>query len=352
MRALPRKDPYHKGLKTNYVFIESLVKELRKEEFNGFIELLKEGYKGLILIKNGNVIDARHEINGEEKDAPAVDVMKRILEESRAPEGIINVFKLPEQLTLYFSRQFRREPLYKDLSTSFIDPVGLVAKLQKERFTGHIEIVFPQEEGNVAIFLKDGKIINTLFIPKEGDIINDVKITSKLLEKAKSTESSITVFAAPKTNSQIKQQPHSEANNTKTIKKKTEFEVIISFLNTLLSKTEEVVDRELSEGQFEYLFKRTFSEIADNYPFLDPLVGDLTYNKGTISLNTNIPIKELLEGMGSALSRVIFLLSEKIPKDKLISSVRAEIEDLFKRERGILTKAGVNRFFSEILEGM
>lgn len=156
---LPKGEIVYKNLKTFFIDIDKFLFSLKRDEFTGQVHFIFPNAECVIFLMEGDVVSGAEEIKGERYSGQKA--VKEILALARKnPNGYITVYKLPPEtvnlLTKVFSHPVKL--IYKNLSAEFSHLGMLIAKLKDEKFTGYIEVQFPQDKKQGIILLEKGLI--------------------------------------------------------------------------------------------------------------------------------------------------------------------------------------------------
>lgn len=163
---LLKNRPLVQDLKSSYVKIEELVREMKEKKLTGFVEVALENRKDVLLYNSGKVVKVLKINSGGvrviDKDSVVFDLVRT--------GAMFSAYNMKEYVVAMILCSMENESLYKNLTTEFIDVKKLLKKLQKDEFSGVIQIYWDKEcEG--AIFTESG--LPSASVYKKGDIVEE-----------------------------------------------------------------------------------------------------------------------------------------------------------------------------------
>ena len=160
MMLLLRNKPLIQNLKSSYVKIEELILEMKKKKLTGFIDVKLKDTRDILLYNSGKVVKVlriNSDIRITDKDSVVFDLVKA--------GAVFSAYKMKENFVKMILFSIENEPLYKNLTTGFIDIKKLMKKLQKDEFSGVISIYW-DEEREGAILMKSGLPLESVYMIK------------------------------------------------------------------------------------------------------------------------------------------------------------------------------------------
>lgn len=156
---LPIGDPIWVKLRTSFINIDPLLLFLKQEQLTGYAYFVFPNEEGVVFFQDGDAFSGLEAVEAERKAGQ--EAVNGLLTRSRQnKEGLITVSRLPRETVEIFSHVYRFSVKlrFKDLSSEFSSFSPLISKLENERFTGYIEIKFPEEKEQGVILLENGII--------------------------------------------------------------------------------------------------------------------------------------------------------------------------------------------------
>ncbi|HOP48095.1 MAG TPA: hypothetical protein PK874_10575 [Desulfobacteraceae bacterium] len=198
---LPKGRSIWKNLNSFFIDIDRLLLFLKREEFIGYINFVATGSQSTIFLQEGDAVAGIKEIKEEKKFGP--EAVKEILGQARRENNErINVVELPMKkvamMALAFG--FGCHNLYKDLSTDFSSLKKVMLKLEKDRFTGFIDIHFQRDKKEAILFLEEGRtkavFTDEIQVGLNEETEIDLRLlTSKTIEEVERTGALFDIFA-------------------------------------------------------------------------------------------------------------------------------------------------------------
>ncbi|MDQ2855276.1 MAG: hypothetical protein M3R68_03020 [Acidobacteriota bacterium] len=210
---------------------------------------------------------------------------------------------------------------FKDLSTSYVNLAALVRHLREQQFAGTIHVIVDQYEAEVRLNA-EGEPTVAEIDRANGRASENEGAMERLLVHAREPDGKITVYASEdaEDNSGAEGKP---APANREVKRKNEPGAASAFTSEFPTPAaapaegpaevdwEDLLDaggmviggveRAVVHvgGNFELIFRTACIKLGDDYPFLDPTTGGLTYAARTITLNdrpaANIFVTALVE---------------------------------------------------------
>lgn len=278
---LPKNQPVHENLNTSYTNFDQLVNDLRANQFTGYVNLSSWKYEGILFVDSGNLVNVVEETEGKRRTG--LGALEGLRTRAREKDGAIGVFRLDGDLVALLAGSAQRSALYEQLSTDLTTFDRLIAKLQKEVLTGHVEVQLPDKSSGM-IFLEKGATISSFYSVNGATVMGDTAI-EKLAHSA-NDGAMFNVYRSDPTAS-------FEQDFVK-------LELIQAWQN-LLALVESAVDQATSTGTFTTEFKRGCLENLQEYPFLDPFAGGFEFKGGQMHFEGSTSNAKFTSGVASAL---------------------------------------------------
>ena len=150
----PKRDSVYQNLNTSFTNFGELLVDLKENSFTGVVQVSYWEYDGILLLDNGNIINAIEEIKGTA--VTGQQAVKNVTEKAKEKDGAISVFSQKGEMITMLASVAKSEIVYENLSTEFTSLDALVTKLKSEDHTGFIEIAFDGSDQRGYIFLLCG----------------------------------------------------------------------------------------------------------------------------------------------------------------------------------------------------
>ena len=323
----PKRDSVYQNLNTSFTNFGELLVDLKENSFTGVVQVSYWEYEGILLLDNGNIINAIEELN--EKVATGQSAVKNVTEKAKEKDGAISVYSQKGEMITMLASVAKSEIIYENLSTEFTSLDALISKLQSEDHTGYIEVSFEGSDQRGYIFLLAGRVIEALLTVR-GEEISGAKVMNRVLEL---TASSGAVFSV------YKSAVEEALSESEMIKVSFDLPQLLEAWGAVIRSAEAVADSLLGESEFLNTFKDTLIAKADKYPFLDPFAAKFQYKDGVVTFTGEIK-KNFSQAIGECLWTTIETLGERAALDdtdlfapirSAMSEVKAVNQDLFDR---------------------
>jgi Domain of unknown function (DUF4388) len=153
---LPSGRAHYEGLKSAFVDFPRLLRTLRSDRHTGYVNLSGTGYSGVILLNDGQALQALCS-NGTAVQGEAAFL--QIRRHMDAGDGVIDVIELEGETVTALAQLFTSPYLYSGLLGRFVNLEALLEYLAEERVSGSVVVQTPTEAG--IILLRDGDILGT-----------------------------------------------------------------------------------------------------------------------------------------------------------------------------------------------
>lgn len=151
---LPSGSPVYESLTSRFVDFERLRATLAESGYSGYVRLVAPGAQGVILLRNGKIIDSLHRRGSEtEVGSNALAAIERQVADG---SGVLDVVNLDSELVDGLHHLASGSPTYPDLRASWVNPEGLLRFLEQRHFTGAISV--RADGGGGVIMLHDGEV--------------------------------------------------------------------------------------------------------------------------------------------------------------------------------------------------
>jgi hypothetical protein len=153
---LPSGRAHYEGLKSAFVDFPRLLRTLRSDRHTGYVNLSGTGYSGVILLNDGQALQALCS-NGTAVQGEAAFL--QIRRHMDAGDGVIDVIELDGETVTALAQLFTSPYLYSGLLGRFVNLEALLEYLAEEHVSGSVVVQTPNEAG--IILLRDGDILGT-----------------------------------------------------------------------------------------------------------------------------------------------------------------------------------------------
>jgi hypothetical protein len=153
---LPSGRAHYEGLKSAFVDFPRLLRTLRTDRHTGYVNLSGSGYSGVILLNDGQALQALCS-NGTAVQGEAAFL--QIRRHMDAGDGAIDVIELEGETVTALAQLFTSPYLYSGLLGRFVNLDALLEYLAEEKVSGSVVVQTPTEAG--IILLRDGDILGT-----------------------------------------------------------------------------------------------------------------------------------------------------------------------------------------------
>src|SRR5574341_63529 len=292
---LPKGQSVYENLNTSFTQLDALLNELQSDHFSGYVLVSGWEYEGLLLMDTGKLLNALEESRGQRRSGPPAAAA--ISSKAREKGSTINVYRLSDDMVQVLAGLLKAEPLYKDLASDFTSLDKLIARLEHEKHTGHIEIHMSKSPDTAAIFMQDGQLVESLF-SHNGSVASGSKALSQITQAA-SEGAVFTVYRADL----------EKAYDNLTLADSFERQGMLSLWQDLLQTIESTVDKIKGSGAFLTAFKRANIEQTKTFPFLDPFAGEFDYRQGLIHFQGPVTVAQFNQGLCQSLAQTIHTLA-------------------------------------------
>jgi hypothetical protein len=153
---LPSGRAHYEGLKSAFVDFPRLLRTLRSDRHTGYVNLSGSGYSGVILLNDGEALQALCSNGTAVQGESAFLQIRRHMD---AGDGVIDVIELDGETVTALAQLFTSPYLYSGLLGRFVNLDALLEYLSEEHVSGSVVVQTPTEAG--IILLRDGDILGT-----------------------------------------------------------------------------------------------------------------------------------------------------------------------------------------------
>ncbi|MEZ5344885.1 MAG: hypothetical protein R2681_04935 [Pyrinomonadaceae bacterium] len=284
----------HKNLDTSFVNLSALIKYLRRRQFSGSVKIQLNGYRAEITLRGDNTIAVHEhdEISGRVSDGE--EALQRLLIRAREPGGSINVFQAVSAVGAANGNAGRiaESPKPVPAVSAASKPAETIIPKPSEPLPA-VRPVSPHTNGAPK---RPGK-------PNHGANVQNTKLKIQKTDPARAAKrtTSLPDFPFNLTNKV-------EARAQQELSSPEDWQTLMKLTVELLT----VVDRSLAAANlnFSIEFRKICTEIAGDYPFLNPPAEIFSYSKGRIRMRKQTSAKIFISGVAEALRRILLKLSK------------------------------------------
>jgi hypothetical protein len=151
---IPAGHVQYEGLKSAFVDFPRLLRTLRSERHTGYIQLMSGSSTGVLLFRDGELVEAEAGDEGSAHGEEAFLIFRRQMDTG---EGVIDVVDSDTDSVTASARLLIGPPLFTGLLARFVDFPALLEYLAEERLDGSVVVSGGSETG--VILLKEGGIL-------------------------------------------------------------------------------------------------------------------------------------------------------------------------------------------------
>jgi len=311
----PRRDAIYQNLNTSFTNFGELLVDLKENNFTGVVQISYWEYEGVLLLDNGNIINAIEEFKEDIITGPTA--VKKVTNKAKENDGAVSVFPQVGEMITMLASVAKSEIVYKDLSTEFTSLDALIKKLQTEDHTGYIEVTFEGNQQKGYIFLLAGSVIDSL-LSVRGEESSGPVILNRILGLT---------ATAPATFSVYKAAVEDALSESEMIKVSFNLPQLLEVWGAIINVVESVVDDMYDEEEFLNTFKDMLIANANEYPFLDPFAAKFQYKAGEVSFSGEVT-KNFSQAIGKSLWDTIEILAERAALDgsDILKPIRTDMD--------------------------
>jgi hypothetical protein len=313
----PKRDSVYQNLNTSFTNFGELLVDLKENSFTGCVQVSFWEYDGVLLLDNGNIVNAVEEIN--DNQVSGQDAVKRVITKAKEKDGTISVYALKGEMITMLASVAKSEILYENLSTDFTSLEALITKLQSEEHTGYIEVSFQGDQQAGIIFLLAGRVVETI-LSNRGEEISGANVLPRVIDFASNTGAIFSVYKAA---------IEDALSESEDIMVSFDLPQLLEVWGAIIGAVESASDGLLGEGIFLNTFKDALIAKANDYPFLDPFAAEFSYKDGKVEFSGEVQ-KNFSQGIGDGLNETVGTLAEltALEGKDLYGPLRGTIDDM------------------------
>jgi hypothetical protein len=151
---VPTGAPLYESLNARLIAFDRLASTLGQGGYSGFVRVLGPGSNGILLFRNGKMIDCLWRERGKLTQGEQAEARARNLMESG--EAVVDIVDLQAELVDSLHHLASGAASYPEMYASWVNVEGLVAFLKERSFTGTISI--KSSSGGGVLMLRRGEL--------------------------------------------------------------------------------------------------------------------------------------------------------------------------------------------------
>jgi len=151
---IPSGHIQYEGLKSAFVDFPRLLRTLRTDRHTGFIRLITGADSGVLLFRDGELVEAEAGPDGSAHGEEAFSIFRRRMDTG---EGLLDVVELDSDTVTSIARLLTGPPLFAGLLARFVNFPALLEYLSEEKLDGSVIVVGGSQTG--VILLKQGDVL-------------------------------------------------------------------------------------------------------------------------------------------------------------------------------------------------
>lgn len=294
----PKRDAVYQNLNTSFTNFEELLVDLKENSFTGVVQISFWEFDGVLLLDNGNVVNAAQETGGHTLSGQ--EAVKSVTEKAAEKDGSISVFVQTGEMITMLASMVISKAVYENLSTDFTSLEALIGKLEGQDHTGYIEVRLEGNRQTGHIFMLEGRVIDAL-LSAGVEEVSGVNVLSRILEIISSSGATFSVYESA---------VEEALSESEIIKISYNLPQLLETWGVFIQAVETSVDENLGAGEFLNTFKDILIANADEYPFLDPFAAKFQYQNGQVTYSGEVK-KDFSHGIGKCLWETVEILAER-----------------------------------------
>jgi len=151
---IPTGHVQYEGLKSAFVDFPRLLRTLRTDRHTGFIRLITGSDSGVLLFRDGELVEAEAGQDGSAHGEEAFVIFRRQMDTG---EGLLDVVEIDSDTVTSIARLLTGPPLFAGLLARFVNFPALLEYLAEEKLDGSVIVVGGSQTG--VILLKEGGVL-------------------------------------------------------------------------------------------------------------------------------------------------------------------------------------------------
>jgi hypothetical protein len=333
----PKREAVYQNLNTSFTNFGELLVDLKENSFTGVVQVSFWEYEGVLLLDNGNIINAVQEANGSLISGQ--DAVKLVTEKAKEKDGSINVYYQTGEMVTMLASVTKSKAVYENLSTEFTSLEALISKLQNEEHTGFIEVKMNDSRQTAYIFLLTGRVIDAL-LTAGGEEISGSKVLNRILEQINTVGAVFNVYRSA---------VEEALSDSEVIKISYNLPQLLEVWGVVIGTVESTADSLLNEGDFLKAYKDNLIANADEYPFLDPFAAKFKYKDGEVTFTGEVK-KEFSRAIAKSLLDTIadLAVNAALGDKELFLPIRANLEESTASHQEAIQRFNINGLLPEL----
>jgi hypothetical protein len=301
MYIIPKGKAVLTNLNSYYLKIKNLVEHFQGELGSGGVFFTSATGKGVLFFDEFEIVNAY--IQNKEHELSGPEAIQFLLDPPVQYNFNVSIYAI-EPENVYFWTQIPAAHLrYDNLSSEFTDIDALINKMVAERLTGYLDVAMGGSERGL-LFFQNGQVVgDSLSWEAEPHDPTD-KARDQLVQKTRTQGGVFRVYEIPVA-------PQSLPSDDAPAAPEPALRVV-SMLSNLLSILETLVgEKKKNRLAFNTLLKKQWVEMADEYPFLDPFAGELSYSNQVLSFMGEASDQQLVAAVSQSVDRIATVLGLK-----------------------------------------
>ncbi len=331
----PKDRPIYTNLSTSFTDVEALLADLAARKLDGCVEAVFPGYRGVLLLANGEVTSAVEERGT--KRLSGGGATHGIVQQAKEKGGSLSIYALTPEMLRRALSTVDSEVLYRDLTSSFTNVERLIAKLEDDGLAGYVEILFQGDLGTATVFIEGGRTLACVLYA-DGQSAGGPEVYASVLRQCQSSPASFNVYRslreptpAPAAPEPLPASPAAPG----ILSGETLRGQVLAVWAEVLACVEGVADGLSRPGRFTSAWKEVLVARATTYPFLDPFAAEFEYKEGSIRLDGPLPAN-FSRGLGDCVTDTVSRLAFQLRRADLESKVRAALGDVAERNAAVI----------------
>lgn len=151
---VPTGAPLYESLSARLIAFDRLTSTLGQGGYSGYVRVLGPGVNGILLFRNGKMIDCLWRDQGGLKQGEQAEAKARSLLDSG--EAVVDIVDLQAELVDSLHHLASGATSYPEMYASWVNFEGLVAFLKERAFTGTVSI--KSSSGGGVLMLRNGEL--------------------------------------------------------------------------------------------------------------------------------------------------------------------------------------------------
>lgn len=151
---LPTGTSVYDSLTTKFVAFHRLLETLAEAAHSGYVKLVAPGANGIVLIREGQVVDALYRAQESlQRGSAALDSIQAAVAEG---SGVLDIVALEPAIVDGLHGVASGRTMYPELIASWVNAEGLVAHLKDRAFSG--SLIVTSDGGRGVIIFENGNV--------------------------------------------------------------------------------------------------------------------------------------------------------------------------------------------------